>query len=69
MIAATPVLGEQASLKRLREFLPTPAPSRQYLTGLTVRRGRERRPARRLREALAARWDGDERLRRLPRKG
>jgi hypothetical protein len=64
--AATQTWAALPSLKRLREFLADAPRLSQYLSRLYAM---EENAALRdgLREALAARWDGDERLKRLPK--
>ena len=66
VLAATQTWASLPSLKRLREFLADAPRLSQYLSRLyamdenaALRDG--------LREALDARWDGDERLKRLPK--
>lgn len=66
VIAATQTWASLPSLKRLREFFADAPRLSQYLSRLYAM---EENAALRdgLREALAARWDGDERLKRLPK--
>ncbi|MCK6520696.1 sigma 54-interacting transcriptional regulator [Myxococcota bacterium] len=66
VLAATQTWAALPSLRRLREFFSDAPRLSQYLSRLyamdensALREG--------LREALAARWDGDERLKRLPK--
>ncbi|MBK9368836.1 MAG: sigma 54-interacting transcriptional regulator [Deltaproteobacteria bacterium] len=66
VLAATQTWASLQSLKRLREFFADAPRLSQYLSRLYAM---EENAALRdgLREALAARWDGDERLKRLPK--